>query len=150
MRTHNLFSSRLKKRISWIRWSNVSRCRKAMRTHFLHRGFRKKWLGRICVSNVLMALRIHNLHSGRLRKRLWWSWWSAVVEGPFEHIFSFYGHRKRRHGRSRLSDILIKRMALRTHNLPAGCLKKRICSSRWSDATYFPKVIRSHFLHSGH
>jgi hypothetical protein len=36
-----LASGRLKKLHWWIRWSDVSRCRKAMWTHFLHPGHRK-------------------------------------------------------------------------------------------------------------
>jgi hypothetical protein len=33
------------------------------------------------------------------------------------------GHRRKRLGPSRLSDVLIRGMALRTHNLPSGRLK---------------------------
>jgi hypothetical protein len=42
LRIHNLPSARIKKRLLWIRWRDVSRCWKPMRTHFQHLGHRKK------------------------------------------------------------------------------------------------------------
>jgi hypothetical protein len=45
--TNNLQSGRIKKRLWWSRWSDISRCRKAIRIHFLHPVHRKKRLGRI-------------------------------------------------------------------------------------------------------
>jgi hypothetical protein len=79
--TLNLPSQRFKKRLCWGRWRKVSRCRKAMGTHFLHLGHQKKRLGRTRFGDVLirrMGLRTHNLPYGRLKKRLWSSRWSDV------------------------------------------------------------------------
>jgi hypothetical protein len=71
-RTNNLASERTKKRLRWSRWSDVSRCRRAMPTYFLHLRHRRKRLWRICVTDVLsrrMALRTHNLSSRLLKKK---------------------------------------------------------------------------------
>jgi hypothetical protein len=80
LRTHSLPSGRLKK-TCFFRWSDISRCRWAMRTHFLHPGHRKKRLGRSRLSDVLsrlMDLRFHNLPSVRFKMRLFWCRWSDV------------------------------------------------------------------------
>jgi hypothetical protein len=80
LRIHNMPSENLKKRLWWSRWSGF-KVPKAMRTHFLHSVHRYKRLGRSCLSDVLsrrMTLEIHNLPSERLKKGLWWSWWSDV------------------------------------------------------------------------
>jgi hypothetical protein len=45
---------------------------------------------------------------------------------------------------------LIRRMALRTHILPSGRLKKQLCWSRWSDVSRCRNTRRNHFLHPGH
>jgi hypothetical protein len=55
-----------------------------------------------------------------------------------------------RFGRSCLSGDLSRRMALRTHNLPSGGLKKFLSWSRWSYVWRCRKAMRTHFLHSGH
>jgi hypothetical protein len=63
-RIQNHPSGRLKKLPWWSRWSDVLRCRKTMRTHFLHPGHGKKRLGRCCLSGVLigqMVWRNHNV-----------------------------------------------------------------------------------------
>jgi hypothetical protein len=81
LRTHNLHSGSLKKRLFWSQWSDVSRCRKAMWTHFLNPGIRKNRTGRNRLSDVLsrrMAFANHNLPSERLKKRLLWISWSDV------------------------------------------------------------------------
>jgi hypothetical protein len=81
VRTHNFPSGRLKNWLWWIRWSDVSRCRKSMRNHFLDSSRRKKRLGRSCLSDVFcrrIVLRTHILPSWRLKKRLWWSRWNDV------------------------------------------------------------------------
>jgi hypothetical protein len=49
----NWASGRLQNLHWWWRWSDVWRCRKAMRTNFLHRGHRKKQLCRSCISDIL-------------------------------------------------------------------------------------------------
>jgi hypothetical protein len=69
LRTYNLPSGRLKKRIWRSRWSVVSKCPKTMWTHFLHHGHQKKRLGRSRLSDVLsirMGMWTHNLPSERL------------------------------------------------------------------------------------
>jgi hypothetical protein len=128
LRTLNLSSRRLKKRLWCSRWSDVSRCRKAMWTNFLHPVHRKKRLGWSRLSDALsrrMAPRINNLSSRSFIKRLWWSRWNdfsrcrKVVQINFLHP----GNRKNRFGRSRLSDVLSRRMTLRPHNLPFEVLK---------------------------
>jgi hypothetical protein len=43
----------LSKRLFWCRWSDISRCLNAIRTHFLHPVCPKKRLGRIRGSDVL-------------------------------------------------------------------------------------------------
>jgi hypothetical protein len=74
------------------------------------------------------------LPSGRLYKRLWWSRWSdgsRYRKATWNNILH-PEHRKKRLLRSRLSDFLSRRMALRTHNLPSRRLKERVCWSRWA------------------
>jgi hypothetical protein len=69
LRTRNFRSGRLKKRLWWIRWSNVSRYRKTMRTHFCNLGIEKKRFGQIYLSVDLsrrITLITHNLPSWRL------------------------------------------------------------------------------------
>jgi hypothetical protein len=81
LRTQNLPSARLKRRLWRSRWSDVSSCRWVMQNHFQHPGNRKKWLSLCRLSNVIssrMALRTHNLPSERIKKRLWWNRWSHV------------------------------------------------------------------------
>jgi hypothetical protein len=82
LRTHNLPSGRLEKRLWCSWWSVVSSCRNAIGNHFLHPRYRKKRLGRsslISVLNRRMVLRTHYLLYGRLKKLLWWSRWSDVL-----------------------------------------------------------------------
>jgi hypothetical protein len=68
LRTHNLPCERIKKRLWWSRWSDVSWCRKDNWKHFSILGIQ------ISVSKSMksflsrrMALKTHNLHSGRLK-----------------------------------------------------------------------------------
>jgi hypothetical protein len=81
LRTQNLPSGRLKRRL-WRRgWSDVSRCRRSICTHFLHLGNRK-WLSWSRLNDVLnrrMALRIKKLPSAHLKRRLWRSRWIKVL-----------------------------------------------------------------------
>jgi hypothetical protein len=53
LRIHNFPSGRLKNRLWSVRWSDDSRCRKAMRTHFQHPGYKKKRLERNRLRDVL-------------------------------------------------------------------------------------------------
>jgi hypothetical protein len=98
LRSRYRLSGRLKKRIWWSRWSNVSRFVKAMRTQFLHPGHRKKRIGQSCLSVVSSrrkVLRTNNLPSGRLKKRLWWSRWSNILRcGTCDIIFCVLGIQK--------------------------------------------------------
>jgi hypothetical protein len=59
-------------------------------------------------------------------------------------------HWKKRLGRSCLSDVLSRRLALRTHNLSSRRLKKRLCWRRRSDDSRCRKAMRIHFLHPEH
>jgi hypothetical protein len=96
-----------------------------------------------------VALRTHNLSSERLKKGLWWRRWSdASCFRKGKRTFSVSWESKKRLGRCRVSDVLIWRVALRTHILPSGNLKKRHCCSRWSDVSMGQKAIRTHFLSS--
>jgi hypothetical protein len=45
---------------------------------------------------------------------------------------------------------LSRREIMRTHNLPTGNFKKRLCWSRWSDVSRYRKSLRTHFLPPGH
>jgi hypothetical protein len=61
LRNNNLPLGRLKKRLWWSRWNGVSRCRKDMRTHFLHPEHPIKRLWWSCLSDVVsrrMALKL--------------------------------------------------------------------------------------------
>jgi hypothetical protein len=65
---------------------------------------------------------------------------------PFLHP----GLRKKRPGRSRLSDVLSSQMILATHNLPSGLLIERLWWTRWSYDSWCRKSTQNHFLHTGH
>jgi hypothetical protein len=155
LRTHNLPSERLKMRLSWCRWSDVSKYRNAIRTHFRNFGHSKKRFGRsrggVDLSR-LMALKTNSLHSRRLKKILWWSRRSDVwICGKVMRThFLLPGHRKQRLGEICLSYDLSRRITLTTHNLPSGRLKKRLCWCRWSDVSTRRWVIRTHFLPAEH
>jgi hypothetical protein len=72
-----------------------------------------------------MALRTHNLHSGVLKKTtLVKSKRRFKVSKGHAKSFSASGASKRRLGRNRSSAVSNIQMALRTHNLPSGRLKK--------------------------
>jgi hypothetical protein len=136
LRTHILPSVRLKNEFGG-RWSDVSRCRKDMRIHFLHPVYRKNRLGRSCLSDDLsrrMALRTHNLPSGRLKKRNCWSRWSDVwrCRKAMRNHFLHYRYRKKATWTKLHKDALSRRMTLRTHNLPSGRLKNQLWWSPWS------------------
>jgi hypothetical protein len=71
--TRNLSFERVKNQLCWLPWSDISRCRKAIWTHFLNSRNWKKGFGRSRRSDVLsrrMAQRPHNMPSGRLKNRL--------------------------------------------------------------------------------
>jgi hypothetical protein len=85
----------------WSRGSDVSRCQKAIRNHFVHFEHRKKRLGWSSLSYVLrtrMASRTHNLPSKRLKIRLWWYGWSNVswCRKDIRKHFLHSGHSKKR------------------------------------------------------
>jgi hypothetical protein len=128
LRNINLPSGHLTKRLSLRRWSVVLWSWKAMWNIFSNLGIEKatftislKWF--LCRR---MTLGTHNLPSGRLKKRLWWSRWSDVlgVRGPRENIFCILCIKKATFMESKYD--LSRRVALRTHNLPCGHLKKRL------------------------
>jgi hypothetical protein len=104
------------------------------------------------VSSRRMALVTENLPSGRLKKRLWWRRWRDVCRCRFAMRTNFVlpGHREMWLSRSRLSDVLSRRMGLRNHNLPFWRLHKRLWWNRWSDNSRCRKTMTTHFLHPGH
>jgi hypothetical protein len=129
--THILLSGRLKIRLRWIRWSDVSRCQYAMRTNFVLPGHRKNDLGdslNWCLSRR-RALWTHSLPSGLLNKRHWWSR-SNDVSGCRKVIFFFLGIQKKIICQSLLDGILSRWMCLKIHILPFDRLKKRLWRSR--------------------
>jgi hypothetical protein len=192
--THNLPSGYLNKRLCWSQWCDFSRCRKAMRSHFVIHGHRKfdmdevsyfmfyvaevmfeigewPWVLIICLLGVLKddfgefeeamfrgveRTYAHFVHSEHRKKRLVWSRLCDVLStrmvncllnvlkiyfgGQWNNVslcrkaiwknFLSYGHWKKRFGLSCGSDVLSKRMALRTHNLPSWRLKKRLVKTR--------------------
>jgi hypothetical protein len=110
----------------------------------------KKRHGRIRLSDDLskwIDLRTHYSPSRRINKGPWWSRWSDVsgCRKAMRTQFLHPVHQKKRIGRSRLSDILSRRMGLRTHNLASGRLKKH-CSSTWSDVSRCRKAMRTIFV----
>jgi hypothetical protein len=104
-----------------------------MRTHFLHRGHRKKRLGRSRLNDDLSrlkALRTHNLPPGRLKCDFGEDEAMFQVVERLATSFSASWASKKRHGLGRLRDVLSRRMVLRTHNLLSKRLKKRLWFSR--------------------
>jgi hypothetical protein len=154
LRTHNLTSSSLKNRLCWRRWSNVSWWRKAIRTHFQHPKHRKKRLvwcrlsdvlnRRMGCRSIICLLNVLKCDLGDIDEATF-----CDVETPFESIFYILGIQK-----SYLYEVvevgLSRRIALRTHNLPSGRLKKRLWWSRWSVVSWCRKAIRTNFLHRKH
>jgi hypothetical protein len=110
----------------------------------------KKELWWISLSDVLsrrMALRTHNLTSdvlindiGEVDEAIF-----QAVQNTFEFIFCTLGFEKNRLLRSRLCDVLIRRMALRTHNLISEHLKIRLWWCRWSDVSWCRIAMRNHY-----
>jgi hypothetical protein len=98
LRTHNLSSGRLQKRLTWSRWIDVPRCRKAMRNIFVSWASKKAiWAFRL--SDILsrrIALWTHKLSSVSLNKRLLWSRWSNVSRRRKAILTHFLqpGHKK--------------------------------------------------------
>jgi hypothetical protein len=84
--------------------------------------------------------------------RLWCSRWSDVWRCPkaMRKNFLFPGHPKKRIGRSRGSDVLIRQMALRFHYLHSGRLKMQLRWFRWSGISRCPKTVRTYLLPPGH
>jgi hypothetical protein len=155
LRTQNLPSALLKRRLWRSRWSDISRCRCVMQNHFQHLGNWKKWPSRCRLSDVIcgrMALRTHNLPSERIKKRLWLSRWTDDSRCPnaIRKHFLHTGHRKKRRGRCPLSDVLSRRMVLGTHNLPSKRFKKRHWWSEWSDVFTCRIAMRIHFQYIGY
>jgi hypothetical protein len=128
-------------------------CRKAIRTHFLHTGHLKKRFDRSSGEEVSrrMALWTHNLTLDVL-KNVFGEFDEVTfrgVERPYELIFAYWASKKATWLKP-LSDVLCKRMTLRSHNLPSGRLKKQLCLSGWSDVSTCRKALRNHFLHPEH
>jgi hypothetical protein len=117
-----------------------------------------KLLGRSCSCVVLsrrMALESYNLPFRLLKGRLCWRRWrnDSWCRRAMQFHYLHPGHRKKRLVRSSLSDILSRRMVLRSHNLPSERLKMRLCWFGWSIVSWCRKAIWTnwnHFLHPGH
>jgi hypothetical protein len=154
LKTHNLPSGRLKKRL-WWKDEAIFNVSKAFRNWFPASRASKIWLERSRFNDVLsrrIALITNNLPSGRLIIRLLWSLWRVVLrcwKAMWNQIVN-PGHWKKRLLLSTLSDVLSRRMGLRTHTLPSGRLNKRLWCSRWSDVSRCPKATRNLILLLGH
>jgi hypothetical protein len=111
-------------------------CGRAMWTHFLHYGHPKGDLDirLIDVLSKWMPLRTHNMPAGRLKKRDWWIRWSYDSRCR-KAMRTLFLHPEHRLGRSRLSNILSRRMGLKTLILPSGPLKKQLCWSPWNEVS---------------
>jgi hypothetical protein len=98
----------------WSRLSDVSWCRKAIRTHFIHSGHSKKRFGRFRRSDILsirMGLANHSKPSGRINKRrclILFSYVSICRKAILTH-FLYPGYLKKRLWQARLSDVLTRR-----------------------------------------
>jgi hypothetical protein len=135
MRTHNLPSGRLKKRLWWIQWRDVSMCRKKIRTHFLHPGHRKKRFRRSPLSDYVgmrMALRTQNLPCGSLNKQISWSRSNvSKFQKAMRTHFLHLEHRKIDFDELAY-DILSRRMTVRTHSFWSSCKTTLVKSmKRW-------------------
>jgi hypothetical protein len=125
----NLPSGRLKKTIVV---KAMNRCFKVSKFHA--NSFSASWASKKSTWTKLltwclnrrMALRIHCLPSGRLKKRPWSSRWRDFwrCRKDIRTHFLHHMHWIKRLVWSRLSDVLGSRMALRTHDLRSGVLKK--------------------------
>jgi hypothetical protein len=99
-----------------------------------------------------MAFPTHNLTSEGLKKQILWISWNEVSWGQ-KAIRSYFLHpipQKDILERNCLSDVLWKRLFLRTHNLPSERVKNQLCWLRWSNISRCRKAIWTHFLNSGH
>jgi hypothetical protein len=125
-RTHYLPPVRLKKRLCWSRWSDVWRCQKTMRNNFLHSAHRAifteslKW----CF-NLMNGPENSKSESGRVKKNIKSLKRCFKVSRAMRNHILHSGHRKKLHWLYRLSDVLSRRMALRTDNMTTGRLRKR-------------------------
>jgi hypothetical protein len=131
LRIHNLPFGRKKKWLFSSRWSEVSRCRNAIRSHFLQPEHQIKRLGLSRLSDFLsmwITLRTHNLSCERLKMRVWWFRFNDVSRcrrDIWKH-FQHSGHSKKPFGRIRWSDILSRRMALKIIILLPDVLKTNL------------------------
>jgi hypothetical protein len=134
----------------------MKRCFKVsmdVRTPFVLLGQRKRRLRRSRSSEDLSrrnAPWTHILPSGRFKKWFFRGRWSVVSRSRKAMCFLNPGVPKKRLGRFYLSDVLSRGMALRTHNLPSGRLKKWQLWSRWTDILRCRKAVGTHFLLPGH
>jgi hypothetical protein len=114
LRSKNLPSERLKWLLMWCRLSDVSWCRKAIRTHFIHSWHSRKRFGRFRRSDILsrgMGLATHNQPSGRLNKRrclIRFRYVSICRKAILTH-FLHPGYLKKRLWQSHLSNVLTRR-----------------------------------------
>jgi hypothetical protein len=152
LRTH-ILSWRLKNRLWWSRWSDVSRCRKAIRTLSCIQGIEKSDLNRVACNVLIrrMGLRTNNLPSERRKMRLRWCRWSDILwcwKAIRKHFLYFP---RSKSVLCEVAEVLLYwRMALKTYNLSFDRLKKRLCWSLRSDISKYWNAIRIRFLHPEH
>jgi hypothetical protein len=80
--------------------------------------------------------------------RLLWYRWSddTWCRKAIQTHFLHFGNSRKGFVRIPRDVVLSRRMDVRTHNLPTGRLKRRLCWSRWCDISRCRKAIRTHFL----
>jgi hypothetical protein len=96
-----------------------------------------------------LALR-NKLPSRRIRKRLC-EFNEAMIQGvetSCELILFILGIERSEFDEF-ACQILSRRLAHRTNNLPFGSLKKRLWWIQWSDVWRCRKAMRTHFMHTG-
>jgi hypothetical protein len=122
LKTHNMPSGHLKKRLWLSRWSDFP-----FEFILCIRGIEKRDFFeslKLC-SKYVYDLWNKNLACGRVLKRILWSPWSDVsrCQKEIRNNFCIQGIEKSTWSKS-FKSCLSRRMALRTHNITSGCLKK--------------------------
>jgi hypothetical protein len=132
LKTHNLPSERLKMQPCWCWWSDVSWCRKTIRSHFLYSGNSEKrfeWSHGSVLSSR-MALITNILLLDVLKTTLLNSTERCFkVSKGHTNSFCASWHRKKPLGWNCFSDVLSRLMALKTHYLFLDVLKTTLVNS---------------------
>jgi hypothetical protein len=148
LKTHNMPSGRMKKRLWLSRWNDFP-----FEFILCIRGFEKRDFFeslKLC-SSYLYDLWQNTLPCGRVLKRLCWRPWSDVsrCQKEIRNNFCIQGIEKSLWSKS-FKSCLSRRMAMGNHNLHSGRIKNRLCWSRRSDVSRFQRATRNHILHPGH